>query len=40
MWYIIKTDFYKEQAAIRDLLRIPCVKDIYFPSPRLGIKGG
>ncbi len=35
MWYIIKTDFYKERDAIRDLLLLDGIQDIYFPSPRL-----
>lgn len=34
MWYIIKTDYYKERDAIKDLLQLDGVVDIYFPNPR------
>lgn len=31
MWYIVKTDYYKEQEAIRDLQQLEAVGEIYFP---------
>ena len=34
MWYIIKTDYYKERDAIKDLLRLDSIEDIYFPNSR------
>lgn len=34
MWYIIKTDYYKERDAIKDLLRLDSIADIYFPNSR------
>lgn len=34
MWYIIKTDYYKERDAIADLLQLDGITDIYFPNPR------
>ena len=34
MWYIIKTDYYKEREAIKDLLQLDGITDIYFPNPR------
>lgn len=34
MWYIVKTDFYRERDAIRQLLRLDGVEDIYFPNIR------
>ena len=34
MWYIIKTDYYKEREAISDLLQLDSIQDIYFPNPR------
>lgn len=34
MWYIIKTEYYKERAAIDDLLQLDGITDIYFPNPR------
>lgn len=34
MWYIVKTDFYKEQEAIKDLLQLDGIEEIYFPKIR------
>lgn len=34
MWYIIKTDYYKERDAIKDLLQLDGIEDIYFPNSR------
>lgn len=34
MWYIVKTDFYREREAIDDLLRLDGVGEIYFPVSR------
>lgn len=31
MWYIVKTDFYKEQGAIDDLLKLEVIEEVYFP---------
>jgi len=38
MWYIVKTDFYKEQGAIDDLLRLDGIGEIYFPVVRQELK--
>lgn len=35
MWYVIKTDYFKERDAIRDLLLLDSIEDIYFPTARL-----
>lgn len=34
MWYIVKTELYKEREAIKDLLQLDGVQDIYFPKVR------
>ena len=34
MWYIVKTELYKEREAIRELLRLSGIEDIYFPKIR------
>lgn len=34
MWYIVKTELYKEREAIGDLLKIDGIEDIYFPRMR------
>ncbi len=34
MWYIVKTDFYKEQEAIKDLLLLDGIEEVYFPKIR------
>lgn len=34
MWYIVKTDFYKEQEAIKDLLLLDGIEEVYFPQIR------
>ena len=34
MWYIVKTELYKERETISDLLKIDGIEDIYFPRIR------
>ena len=34
MWYVIKTDYFKEREAIRDLLQLDSIEDLYFPTAR------
>ena len=38
MWYIIKTDYYKEREAIKDLLQLDGITDIYFFSQMYGFR--
>lgn len=34
MWYIVKTELYKEREAIKELLQLDGIEDIYFPRIR------